>query len=70
MTSGPPPDCMGCMYYHSVDFSGLNCDAYPKGIPEGIIMGDKHHKVRKDQVGEVVYKKFEIEEWRKLNPEE
>jgi hypothetical protein len=70
MTTGSAPDCMGCMYYHSVNFDGLTCDAFPNRIPEDIIMGEKHHEIRKGQTGDYVYKKFTEEEWRKLNPEE
>ena len=70
MTTGSAPDCMKCLYYHSVDHEKFSCDAFPNGIPKSIIMGEKHHKKLKGQTGDFVYKKFTEEKWRKLNPEE
>lgn len=45
-------DCMQCKHYNH-DFT---CSAYPKGIPEKLLMNkEKHRTVRKDQTGNAIF---------------
>ena len=41
---GPTPDCLKCKHYNPNPSDGLTCQAFPKGIPVRIILGDDHNK--------------------------
>jgi len=40
MMIGNAPICMDCQHLHQ---TGLKCDAFPDGIPEGIVFGSIDH---------------------------
>lgn len=42
--TGPAPMCMKCKHFHYKNFASFTCDAFPKGIPDEIIDGEKLHK--------------------------
>jgi hypothetical protein len=45
--------CCNCKYFQEWDFF---CFAFPNGIPDEYLSGDKSHtKIDKDQVGDVVF---------------
>lgn len=43
MVIGRMPVCMSCAHFHE-DADGLVCDAYPEGIPDGILTGESDHR--------------------------
>ena len=43
MVSGPVPICLDCRHYHREGI-GLICDAFPKGIPEEIVLTNVVHR--------------------------
>lgn len=45
MTTMLPPMCLSCARFHKDMGSGLRCDAYPDGIPDGIIDSERDHRV-------------------------
>ena len=49
---GEAPLCMECKHYNFNEHSMMSCEAYPKGIPEEIIMNEHdHHKPFKNDNG-------------------
>jgi hypothetical protein len=45
--------CLNCKYFEEWDFY---CQAFPKGIPDEYLSGDKFHTENdKDQVGDTVF---------------
>jgi len=41
---GPTPVCFKCKHLIEDDKPGFRCDAFPKGIPQVMLKGDKHDK--------------------------
>ena len=39
MTDVPAPLCMKCKHFQGYETDELNCDAFPRGIPQDIIIG-------------------------------
>jgi hypothetical protein len=58
MTIGAVPDCEQCVHKYTGE-DEFGCKAYPEGIPEDILVGEKHTEVRDDQIGKFVYEKRE-----------
>jgi len=52
---GERPACFDCLWFKADDHSGLKCKAFPKGIPEDILMGEPHNEIRPDQEGNFIY---------------
>jgi len=44
MTQIKAPTCYKCKHFWEVDPTGLNCKAFPKGIPDRILKGYHKHK--------------------------
>lgn len=44
MTSLPPPICLGCARFREQKGPNFYCDAYPDGIPDGIITSQVDHR--------------------------
>ena len=42
MTSITAPVCMTCKHYRSSDY-GLTCDAFPRGIPDVVLLDGNPH---------------------------
>jgi len=41
---GETPRCLECQHYNWQDSEKMSCKAFPKGIPDAIIMGEYDHK--------------------------
>lgn len=55
---GPRPDCMDCLHLDRGNVEGITCKAFPKGIPDSILVEqEKHTKPIKGQVGGYVFEK-------------
>jgi hypothetical protein len=52
---GTKPKCFECLWQDVSNFRGITCKAFPKGIPDEILMGQPHESIREDQIGEFVY---------------
>jgi len=52
----PAPICYDCKHRHENALE-LKCDAFPNGIPDIIIEGNKHTKQLKYQRNEIVFEK-------------
>ena len=46
--------CLDCKHYNAI---GGGCKAFPEGIPDSFLMGKKHNKVLKNQIGEYIFEK-------------
>ena len=58
MTIGPAPICVKCKHYHFYGSEKISCDAFPKGIPNKIIMTDFiHTKKWPWQKNDIVFEK-------------
>jgi hypothetical protein len=55
---GERPDCMECKHYNAFDVEKFSCKAFPDGIPEKIIMGEKHLTPTQGQNNEIVFEQF------------
>ena len=43
MTAGPAPVCLACLHFWDDSYDPMKCDAFPKEIPDIVILGgDKH----------------------------
>jgi len=40
---GKLPICLNCKYYNENTFDKLNCQAFPEGIPDEILLGENNH---------------------------
>ena len=50
------PVCMICRHYYNWEVGGMNCKAFPDGIPDEILEGgDPHSKPLKDQDNDIVF---------------
>jgi len=57
---GEAPICMKCKNYLRDDFDGLNCNAFPKGIPDEILFGENDHTTPlPDQGNDIVFEPIE-----------
>lgn len=57
----PSPICLKCIHFRE-DFNGLNCDAFPKGIPDVILLGkNDHSEPLPEQKNEIVFEPIESE---------
>jgi hypothetical protein len=43
MIMGPTPLCLRCVRFHEDSVEGFTCDAFPKGIPDEIVLGGFNH---------------------------
>ena len=60
---GPRPDCMDCKHYDRDNHDGITCKAFPRGIPDNILVEqEKHTKPVKGQSGDYVFEAVEL--WR------
>ena len=51
------PICFDCKYFLEIKWAKA-CKAFPKGIPEEILIGtNSHNEIIKDQVGDYVYER-------------
>jgi hypothetical protein len=57
----PAPICFDCKNF--LQEFGLNCKAFPKGIPDEILFGENNHtKMLPDQGNEIVFEPIEDKE--------
>jgi len=50
------PQCSSCKHFNVGNFNGLTCRAFPKGIPDEILMNEKaHNKILPGQTGNYVF---------------
>lgn len=60
MTIGLNPVCLKCKHYHSTNFEGFTCDAFPDGIPDELFFeGEKHIKPLPEQDNGIVFEPIE-----------
>lgn len=50
----PAPKCLKCLWLQKIG-NGFTCEAYPRGIPDNILMGEMHIKILPGQEGEYVF---------------
>lgn len=43
MTTTARPDCLSCKHFRRDDATRNACEAFPEGIPNAIIFGDRTH---------------------------
>ena len=54
------PDCMDCANLNREDIYGLTCKAFPDGIPDAIINGERNHREPFKGDGGIRFEKFDL----------
>lgn len=58
--TGVQPVCLDCKHLDRDNFAGVTCKAFPKGIPEEIlVMGNKHSKPLPEQGNDIIFEPIE-----------
>jgi hypothetical protein len=57
---GQKPVCLECKHFNRTEADGLTCTAFPKGIPDVILIGgNKHDKPLPNQGNKIIFERIE-----------